>query len=254
MLHLFSIHFETKCFRAPTLTCSTLSLAPPLTGPTPSLTPTLTGSTSHWPPPSHWLHLSLASTLSLALPSHWPHPSLTPNLSQTPPLTGLHPFTGSTSHWLPPSHWLHPSLAPPFHWLHPLTGPTLSLAPPSYWPHPGTGATLLLAPPSFWPLTSFQALFQRWRVFLPSAFLYLPVTAMQSLPTHRLLGRTAGACKAELGSRLQLRLCWMSLWPPGTWLTHLWKGKLGLTSRTVTRRTGHSGGTGTVSSSTLALF
>lgn len=177
--------------------------------------------------------------LSLAPLSHWSLPSL------TPPLTGLHPLTGSTS-----------SLTPPFtgptpQWLQLLIGPIPSVAPPFYGPHPVTGATLS-ASPSLWSLTSFQALSQRWCVFISGALLHLPRTAMESPPTHRLLGRTAGACKA--GVQLQLRLCWVSLWPPGTWLTHLWKGKLELTSRTVTRRRGHSGDTGTVCSSTLALF
>lgn len=99
------------------------------------------------------------------------------------------PLTDSTPHWPPPSHWLHPLIDPTLHWPHP------SVAPPSYGPHPVTGATLS-ASPSLWSLTSFQALSQRWCVFISGAFLHLPVTAMESPPTHRLLGRTAGACKA----------------------------------------------------------
>lgn len=71
MLHLFSIHVETKCFLAPTLTCSTLSLAPPPHWPLPSLTPPLTGlrpltgSTSLLAPPSHWCNPLISSTFSL---------------------------------------------------------------------------------------------------------------------------------------------------------------------------------------------
>ena len=105
----------------------------------------------------------------------------------------------------PPSHWPHPLTGPSPHWLHPSLASALSLAPPPYWPHLLTGATLLLALPSLWSLTSFQALSQLWRVFISGAFLHLPVTAMESPPTHRLLGWTAGTCKA--GVQLQLRLC-----------------------------------------------